>query len=264
VNIIDFWRRWHMTLSRFLRDYLYFPLGGNRKGPVRRYVNLMVTMLLGGLWHGAAWTFVAWGALHGLLLSLNHAWRALRARFAPGPRWLRAGERSLGAVLTFVAVFAAWVLFRAEDFESARLILSGMAGLNGLVVPLPWLAEIGAAVKWAVAHGLAGFIGWLPERLLHVTAEMGGVIVEGVTGGVLVSKAQVAWIAALLLIAWLAPNTRQLMERAEAIIEDRRAERRPAPLTWRPSPTWAMFTAVLLTASFLGMARVSEFLYFQF
>jgi len=73
VNIIDFWRRWHMTLSRFLRDYLYFPLGGNRKGPARRYINLLTTMLHGGLWHGAGWTFVVWGGLHGIYLVVNHA-----------------------------------------------------------------------------------------------------------------------------------------------------------------------------------------------
>ncbi|MGH9648052.1 MAG: MBOAT family O-acyltransferase, partial [Bryobacteraceae bacterium] len=78
ANIIDFWRRWHMTLSRFLRDYVYFGLGGNRHGLARRYINLFVTMLLGGLWHGAGWTFVAWGALHGVYLMINHAWRALR------------------------------------------------------------------------------------------------------------------------------------------------------------------------------------------
>ena len=142
----------------------------------------------------------------------------------------------MGAVLTFIAVFAAWVLFRAVDFQSARLILGGMAGLNGLVFPLPWLAEIGEAVKWAVAHGLAGFIGWLPARLLNVTADIGGVSVEGISAGVLFSKAQVAWIVALLLIAWLAPNTRQVMERAEAIIEDRRTRKRPARLQSRPTP----------------------------
>ena len=77
TSIIDFWRRWHITLSRFLRDYLYIPLGGNRRGPVRRYVNLGIVMLLGGLWHGANWTFVVWGAVHGLMLALNHAWRAI-------------------------------------------------------------------------------------------------------------------------------------------------------------------------------------------
>jgi alginate O-acetyltransferase complex protein AlgI len=78
VNIIEFWRRWHMTLSRFLRDYLYFPLGGNRKGPALKNLNLVVTMLLGGLWHGADWNFVLWGAMHGCYLILNHSWRAIR------------------------------------------------------------------------------------------------------------------------------------------------------------------------------------------
>src|SRR5438477_10215145 len=80
TSIIDFWRRWHMTLSAFLRDYVYVPLGGNRRGKARRYLNLMATMVLGGLWHGAGWTFVAWGALHGAYLVLNHGWRAMRAR----------------------------------------------------------------------------------------------------------------------------------------------------------------------------------------
>ena len=78
VNIIDFWRRWHITLSRFLRDYLYIPLGGSRLGAPRRYANLMITMLLGGLWHGAGWTFVIWGGLHGIFLVINHAWHGLR------------------------------------------------------------------------------------------------------------------------------------------------------------------------------------------
>src|SRR6185312_2728715 len=94
AGIVEFWRRWHMTLSRFLRDYLYIPLGGNRHGPARRYLNLMATMLLGGLWHGAAWTFVAWGALHGAYLIANHAWLALRQRLALPP----GGSGALGRV----------------------------------------------------------------------------------------------------------------------------------------------------------------------
>lgn len=91
LNIIDFWRRWHMTLSRFLRDYLYFALGGNRHGKSRRYVNLLVTMLLGGLWHGAGWTFVVWGGLHGLYLVINHAWSGVKQRFGlpTGRSWTR-------------------------------------------------------------------------------------------------------------------------------------------------------------------------------
>ena len=101
VNIIDFWRRWHMTLSRFLKDYLYIPLGGNRKGEVRRYVNLFITMLLGGLWHGAGWSFVAWGALHGVYLVINHIWRSFRSFLGHDlerTRWWGVG---LARIITF-------------------------------------------------------------------------------------------------------------------------------------------------------------------
>lgn len=124
VSIVDFWRRWHMTLSQFLRDYLYIPLGGNRHGRVQRYVNLMITMLLGGLWHGAAWTFVVWGMLHGVYLCINHAW----SNFGPKtpPRFARLADTA-GMALTFLAVVIAWVFFRAPDMTTALAVLSKMA-----------------------------------------------------------------------------------------------------------------------------------------
>ncbi|HZZ95351.1 MAG TPA: MBOAT family protein [Usitatibacter sp.] len=126
-DMIDFWRRWHMTLSAFLRDYLYIPLGGNRHGRVRRYINLVVTMLLGGLWHGASWTFVAWGAMHGAYLCVNHAWRAFRRRTVSPPL-----PAVVGVTITLVCVIVAWVPFRARDLHSAGVILRGMAGMNGI------------------------------------------------------------------------------------------------------------------------------------
>ena len=123
-NIIDFWRRWHMTLSQFLRDYLYIPLGGNRHGRILRYVNLMLTMALGGLWHGAAWTFVIWGVLHGAYLCINHAWNhfgpAVAPRFAPA-------ANGAAFVLTFLSVVVAWVFFRADSLASAMYVLARMA-----------------------------------------------------------------------------------------------------------------------------------------
>lgn len=122
TSIVDFWRRWHMTLSRFLRDYLYVPLGGNRVGPTRRYLNLMIVMLLGGLWHGAGWTYVVWGGLHGVYLTVAHLWRD------------RVGLRlpaALGWALTMLAVVIAWVFFRAPDMASALNVLAGMFGLHG-------------------------------------------------------------------------------------------------------------------------------------
>jgi D-alanyl-lipoteichoic acid acyltransferase DltB (MBOAT superfamily) len=129
LSIIDFWRCWHMTLSRFLRDYLYIPLGGGRQGPFRRQLNLMLTMLLGGLWHGASWTFVVWGGLHGLYLQLNHAWRHLVER-SPRLQARLARHSTMAAVaawaLTFLAVVVAWVFFRAETFTGAANMLAGM------------------------------------------------------------------------------------------------------------------------------------------
>jgi alginate O-acetyltransferase complex protein AlgI len=131
VGFSDFWRRWHITLSSWLRDYLYIPLGGNRHGVARTYAALMTTMLLGGLWHGANWTFVAWGGLHGVYLSIE---RALRARFGgyrPGPVvFLLLG------LLTYALVNLTWVFFRAKTFAKAWTVLRGMLGLNGTVEPI--------------------------------------------------------------------------------------------------------------------------------
>ncbi|HET7886832.1 MAG TPA: MBOAT family protein [Bradyrhizobium sp.] len=130
TNIIEFWRRWHMTLSQFLRDYLYISLGGNRHGSVLRYLNLMVTMLLGGLWHGAAWTFVVWGALHGLYLCLNHAW----INYGPPiPEPLKRPAGIAAFILTFLAVVVAWVFFRADSLASALSVLSRMADPSQIV-----------------------------------------------------------------------------------------------------------------------------------
>jgi alginate O-acetyltransferase complex protein AlgI len=147
-SIIDFWRRWHITLSRFLRDHLYIPLGGNRKGEARRLVNVLVAMLLGGLWHGAGWTFVAWGALHGLALVANHGWLAWRsAARAETP------ARNVSAVAaTFLVVVAGWVLFRAESFTGAMTIYGAMTGANGLGLAKYSANEL---VRWD--HGF-GFI----------------------------------------------------------------------------------------------------------
>jgi len=130
-NIIEFWRRWHMTLSTFLRDYLYVPLGGSRKGVPRRYANLMLTMLLGGLWHGAGWTFVLWGGLHGVYLVINHGWRKLTGSDGSATGWRAVA----GIGLTFVVVVVAWVPFRAPDMAAALRMWGGMVGANGVSLP---------------------------------------------------------------------------------------------------------------------------------
>ena len=150
TSIIEFWRRWHMTLSQFLRDYLYISLGGNRRGRVLRYVNLMVTMVLGGLWHGAAWTFVVWGALHGVYLCINHAWNNYGPAVAP--RFERPAKFA-AFILTFVAVVVAWVFFRADSLSSAIYILERMANPTRIVFGRGEIANAGfiaiyAAIAW--------------------------------------------------------------------------------------------------------------------
>ena len=125
LSIVDFWRRWHITLSRFLRDYLYIALGGNRKGKNRRYINLMTTMVLGGIWHGAGWNFMIWGFLHGSYLVINHWWSATRARIISAP--ISKFENTAYWALTMLAVMIAWVFFRAQTTEGALHMLNTMA-----------------------------------------------------------------------------------------------------------------------------------------
>jgi D-alanyl-lipoteichoic acid acyltransferase DltB (MBOAT superfamily) len=125
LDIRDFWRRWHMTLSRWLKDYVYIPLGGSRQGIARTCVNLFVTFLLCGLWHGAGWTFVLWGAMHGAAVVIHRVWQKLGLRLPALPAWL----------LTFLFLNCSWVLFRAATFADAAKVFKGMFGMNGLVLP---------------------------------------------------------------------------------------------------------------------------------
>lgn len=132
-SMIDFWKRWHITLSQFLRDYLYIPLGGNRHGKWGKIRNLFLTMLLGGLWHGAGWTFVLWGACHGLFLTINHLWRDLQISL---PRWFARG-------LVLLAVICSWVIFRSPTVEQAGNILTGMSGWHGIILPEKYAHSLG-------------------------------------------------------------------------------------------------------------------------
>jgi alginate O-acetyltransferase complex protein AlgI len=137
VGFSDFWRRWHITLSSWLRDYLYIPLGGNRHGAPRTYFALMATMLLGGLWHGASWTFVVWGGLHGLYLAGERVLRARFAGYTPGPLAF-----FLLGLLTWMLVNITWVFFRARTFGQAWTMLRGMAGANAKVEPILTSAHV--------------------------------------------------------------------------------------------------------------------------
>jgi len=246
-NIIDFWRRWHMTLSRFLRDYLYIPLGGSRRGQLARWRNLMITMLLGGLWHGAAWTFVAWGGLHGLYLAVNHTWRGLMRRIGRDPDRPTPIGALFSRALTFLAVVVGWVLFRAESFEAAARVLAGMAGLNGIVVPEKYFHLLGGLGPVLASLGVE--FRYDPQSLFF-------------------GAEQVLWTALVAAIAFLLPNTQQWFRLEGA---------RPLPALWErlaPAPVRS-FTACTPQAAALGLAAAGvllalisdtprEFLYFQF
>ncbi len=241
VNIIEFWRRWHMTLSRFLRDYLYIPLGGNRKSRTRRYVNLMATMLLGGLWHGAGWTYVIWGGLHGVYLMINHGWQSLRRKFGQNPKApLSTPMHVLAVLVTFVAVTVAWVFFRADSLGSALAILDAMSGRHGVMLPDAWLVKWGAAGQWLASHGVAFGAG-------------NGLV----TGGT------INWIWILLLVAWLAPNTQQIVRNFRPALDlpPHMAETR---LAWRPAAGAAALVWLLGFVAVINLNKQSAFLYFQF
>jgi len=232
TSIIDFWGRWHMTLSRFLREYLYIPLGGNRCGPLRRYTNLMLTMVLGGLWHGAGITFVLWGTLHGLYLCINHAWRGLRLSLG----W-RPMPAALAGLLTFVAVVCAWVPFRAGNFELA--------------------AAGNAQLAW---HTSARFY---QAMLLPPHGPLWTPVTDG---DIMKVQRAIRPLITGLLIAFLLPNNQQFLGRFSPHF---RAAREPAYQRrrwwgWRPIPLAAAFVFILFLIVTLEMDRGGEFIYFQF
>jgi alginate O-acetyltransferase complex protein AlgI len=249
VNIIDFWRRWHKTLSRFLRDYLYIPLGGSRKGQVRRFLNLMITMLLGGLWHGAGWTFVFWGGLHGVYLIINHQWHSLKRFLGHDLNKTSWWGKMLGCLLTFIAVVVAWVFFRAESMEAAIAILKGAIGLNGISIPA-YLADM-----LKIKSALAG-LGIAFQR-------------KGSTDFILTYF----YCLTMLAIAWFLPNTQQWMADYNPALSEKTSfytsgfsDRLWQKLQWRPTMPFALIIGTLIFISLKAFlsAKQSEFLYFNF
>lgn len=229
TNIIDFWRRWHITLSRFLRDYLYIPLGGNRKGPFYRYRNLMITMLLGGLWHGASWTFMLWGGLHGMYLMLNHFWIKLGRPYHQLP-----GYKTLCHLLTFIVVVIAWVPFRADDFNATMSILHSMLSISEFSLPSflsPWLSWMPVSFGGMFKHDLCD---WHNATL---------------------------WLLALTFISFKANNSNEWLG-YQGVSKGYKVK--SSVISFAPTKTWAFMIATLLLLSLILMAQESEFLYFQF
>lgn len=236
VNIIDFWKRWHMTLSQFLRDYLYIPLGGNRKGSLRRYLNLWITMFLGGLWHGAGWTFVFWGSLHGFFLIINHFWVEVKSHLLPTVYLERYGRLNgwVARTLTFCCVAIAWTFFRADSFTSAVNILKGLFGFNGFVLPLKISQMFPALYRYF-------------EHYFSVTA-------IDFSGRVQFNS--LPWLLGLLIIAITFPNTQELAQKFRELLSIERS-----PLKVRMA---AISFSVLTLYILKNFNSITEFLYFQF
>jgi D-alanyl-lipoteichoic acid acyltransferase DltB (MBOAT superfamily) len=239
-SVIDFWRRWHMTLSRFMLDYLYIPLGGNRKGQVRHYLNLMVTMLLGGLWHGASWNFVIWGGMQGMYLAINHAWENFRKLL--GLSGQPFAYKLMARTLTFLALIWAWVIFRAETLPGAMEIYRGMLGMNGFVLDYSWAHKLGS--------------------LFPVTESLGWTL------GIEIINQDRALVRSLLLLSviWFLPNSIQWFQKYNPVLNPPREWDATArwPWIWQPHIAWALVILSGAVYTIFEMTTVSEFLYFQF
>lgn len=188
ISISDFWRRWHITLSNFLRDYLYIPLGGNRKGELRRNLNLMITMFLGGLWHGAGWTFVVWGGLHGLYLVIDRQWQRLHIKLPWFLAWF----------ITFFAVVMSWILFRSTSFQDAAFMIEAATGMKGIVLP----GKLGSILSWLTPLGVE-FKG---QEVLSALPYLPGT--DATTLGI-----NLGTIIGLLAVAIWCPNTQEIMDK---------------------------------------------------
>lgn len=238
-DIIEFWRRWHMTLSAFLRDYLYIPLGGNRHGKLMRYRNIMITMLLGGLWHGAGWTFVLWGGLHGAYLVINNEWKKITGG---GLNTFLSEHiaKLVGCAVTFTAVVVAWVPFRSESISTSMKFYSGMLGLNGISFPVSW----GPPLQGSAPFKFLTFSGLLP--LLGSN-----------------SYEPCLWLLVGLVIVFCLPNAQQIA--GSLSFDDSSESSLPLErsLIWKRAGM-AFLTGGLLYISFISLGRPSPFLYFQF
>ncbi|MDG4576201.1 MAG: MBOAT family protein [Defluviicoccus sp.] len=247
ANIIDFWRRWHMTLSRFLLHYVYIPLGGNRRGKTRGAINLFLTMLIAGIWHGAGWTYVIWGAMHGVYLIVNRSWLGFRqAVAARRGRPLPQIPLPIAVLITFICVVFSRVVFRAGTVDGAMIMVQAML-FQGPTFPGDVEAYTGGAAALLKDLGVSfGASQFVPLRDWGM---------------------MVATIAASLLLVWFVPNVEQIVGRYRPTCSNmywNEQHHWRTWLRWRVNTLGATVTAVALGISVLCLNRTSEFIYFQF
>lgn len=262
-SIIDFWLRWHMTLTRFLTGYIYNPMVlwltrrrlakgqtgfGGHKTTVGAFVSLLmfptiVTMLVSGLWHGAGYGFVFWGMLHGLFLTINHAWRATAARVWPDRQSYEHFMKPLGAILTFVSVSMAMVFFRSPTMASAIDLVKGMIGLHGILLPQAFIDHLGPLTRALHSIGVGGE----PLAIDFANAAK--------------------WILISMIVALACPNTLQILARYEPALGVKKQSAKVAfgrSLEWSTSLPWAIAMSVIAAFGMFSLSGPSEFLYWQF
>ena len=245
TSIIEFWRLWHITLSSFLKNYLYIPLGGNKFGSFNRYKNLMIVMFLGGLWHGSGWNFAIWGCLHGFYLCINHFWR--HSRFAnPDPNFI---YKLFSWFLTMFFIVIAWVFFRAETFDGAIEMIRAMLLLSEdlrLVIPFSFEA------KAIFENSLLG---------------------EFTSPGLIVQNVHILdghWpyvkyaILSCGIICLFMPNTLQVFRLYISQSCKNNLEVEQTRFNWQPSLRWGIFIGIITTSSLMMLAGSTEFIYFEF
>ena len=254
TSIISFWRRWHITLSRFLRDYIYIPLGGNRKGVVMRYVNVMVVMAIGGIWHGAGLTFLFWGVFHGAALVINHGWRRIKHGFSymDGP-----GPRLAARLLTFVVIVVGWVFFRSPSFTTAVSVLTAMFLGNGISLPV----SLGHLVSQIPSMGpLTHALGIRFEGMFHN--------VDALFLQYRNIREAVPLTLLCFIIAWGMPNTQTLFRRYRPCLLQPLTSPQTPPsrgtAAWRLNTLSGVWVGFIFVLAFLSLWGNSPFLYFQF
>jgi len=248
ANISEFWRRWHMTLSQFLRDYVYISLGGNRNGKIKRYINLSLTMLLGGLWHGAGWNFIIWGGLHGAYLVINHSWQA-SIQSSKAVFFHSKSYGFMAWLVTFVAVVIGWVFFRATTLDGAINMLNAMVGSNGFSIPNAILTRLDSVGIFLIGLG--------------ITPSNGGATFVFTW----------LWNIVLFIVVLTLPNIQDIFHPVNGTLNNMNSETKNSfwpgystfsKITWSGSYRWAAISGISLALGILTLSQVSEFLYFQF
>ena len=247
VNIFEFWRRWHMTLSRFLREYIYKPLSQGRQKTWRLMVNLVITMILGGLWHGAGWNYLLWGGIHGFYLTVNHLWRNIRRAMGQDLRKSTTIGRFLGCALTFAAFTFSTALFRSQNLQGAEQMMTGMLTINGVALPLEWKSQFGSLEPLLTSLGIS-------FQSMNSRIESSGFTSDAFK-----------WVLYLSALTWLTPNTQQIMSKYFPAISPYNNEKYPTSIyQWEPNFFWSTLTAILAVIGLVNITKVSEFLYYQF